>query len=1206
MRSKKFVSIIAIILAVCMLLSVTACAVPVDGIEISQATLTLNVGESQTLTAMVMPQNAPQDVTWQSSDTSVATVDANGKVEGISEGTAQISASAGEKSAQCTVTVVDPNKAVEVESVTVNPATLTLALTNVATLSASVLPLNAPQSVTWSSSNEAVATVEQSGVVTAVSDGIAIITATATGGKQATCVVTCGEGVVISGVTVTPASVNLTISQTQQLSAAVTPAEAPQTVTWTTQNQSVVTVDGNGLIIAQGLGTANVVATAVDGTTTGVCSVTVSDVAVTGIEIEPESLELTLGGAPRQITVIYQPENAVAKSVDFTSENGGIASVDQSGMVSAVAAGSTNINVTVDGTFHATCAVTVSDKGSSEGTPVTSVTLDEEEISLAPTETKQLTATVLPEDASDKSLSWSSDKTTVARVNQSGLVTARSAGDAIITVTSADGEHKAQCTVHVVTKVSGVTLNHDKLELGVGETQQIQAVVSPATATNKAVNWSSEADEIATVEDGNITGHRAGSTKIKVTTVDGNYTAECDVTVVIKSDTLFVSKIQSLVDRKNDFIMGMDASAVPSLEAARATNNLGYKNFEGKVEDVFQILKDNGITDIRIRVWNDPKDASGNWYGGGNCDINNAVTIAKRCQKVGLGVIIDFHYSDFWADPGKQKAPKAWASLSTTQKATKIYEYTKESLEKIQETGVKITMVQIGNEINGGLCGTEDWNGNNAQIICNYLNKGAQAVREVTGTLDKGGAKVAVHFANPESNNSSFAKTLATYNVDYDVFGSSYYPQWHGTLVNLANQLRNVHNNYNKEVMVLETSWAFSNSDFDGCGNTSLSRTGPETTLPSISVQGQANHVHDVIQTVSDLGEWGIGICYWEGTWIAASTSAVGSVNRNLCTTYGCGWAKASAKSYDSEATSNGGCVIDNQAFWRSDGTPIESLKVFALVKTGNALPPKADSIADTEAYYTVNQGPIKLPETVEVTLNNGSTISVAAQWNVTQEQLAQYITQVGTHTITGTTSYGGTAKFIVWVMNPNLLVAGSFEEEEGITGNPQTDNLIQGSGLGPWRFSYKDNTSKLQLYASNETQNAYMGTQSFHFWDNGAVNFQLYQEVELSKLTEYGNGKYSASFDFQGDYASEMDIHAYITVTYKDGTAAKTFVGTAVTEFEGWEHWQRVSVSTDDLDLSNVASIVVGISVVAQPLSVEDEQCPWGNIDNAQFYSDH
>ncbi len=1204
MKSKKFMSIVAFLLVVCMLLPFAACAVQVEGVEISQATLTLNIGQEATLTAMVMPQTAPQNVTWQSSNTATATVDANGKVKGIAEGTALIRASADGKSAQCTVTVVDPSKGVEVQSISVNPDAVTLPLGSVATLSANVLPFNAPQDVTWSSNRPEVATVTTTGSVTAVADGVAVITATAVGGKTARCVVTCGAGVVISGVTVSPASVNLTVGATRQLTAAVEPTDADQTVTWNTENQAVVTVDDDGLITAQGKGTANVTATAVDGTHVGTCSVTVGDAAVTGIQLDPTSLTLTLGGAPQQIAVIYEPADAAPQTVNFESDSTGVASVDQNGMVTAVSAGSANITVTVDGTFTATCAVTVQQGGGAEGVRVQEVTLDENDVTLAPNETKQLTATVLPEEASDKSVSWSSNATNVARVSQSGLITARAAGTAVITVTTNDGQHTAQCTVHVVTKVSGVTLNRDNLELGVGETQQIQAIVSPATATDKAVTWHSDNEEIASVDGGNVTGHRAGETVITVTTNDGSFTAQCNVTVVIKSDTLFVSKIQSLVDRESDFIMGMDASAVPSLEQARAVNNLGYKNFEGEVEDVFQILKDNGITDIRIRIWNDPKTASGDWYGGGNCDVNNAVTIAQRCQKVGLGVIIDFHYSDFWADPGKQTAPKAWANYSTDQIATEIYNFTYESLTKIKATGVTITMVQVGNEINGGLAGTTDWSNGGDKIICNYINQGSKAVRAVTGTVEHGGAKVAVHFANPEKGNSSYAKTLNTYNVDYDVFGSSYYPQWHGTLENLANELRKVHSSYNKEVMVLETAWAFSHSDFDGCGNTSLSVTEPNSGIAPVSVQGQANHVHNVIQTVSDLGEWGIGICYWEGTWIAASTSGK-STNISLCTQYGCGWAKASARSYDSSATANGGCVIDNQAFWQSDGTPIESLKVFALVKTGNALAPVADSIADTEGYYTVGVGSIELPETVTVTLNNGSVLSVAAMWNVTPEQLEEYLNEVGVHEVTGTTIYGGTAKFIIWVMNPNLLEAGSFEEDEGITGNPQSDNLIQ-SDLGPWQFSYQGNTSALQLYASNEEQNARMGTQSFHFWDNGSVNFKLYQMVDLTKLQEYGDGKYSASFDFQGDYATELDIHAYIKVTYKDGTAAKTFEGEAITEFAGWENWQRVTVSTDDLVLSNVASIEVGISVYATPLSVTDEQCPWGNIDNAQFYSDH
>ncbi|MCH5152314.1 MAG: glycosyl hydrolase 53 family protein, partial [Clostridiales bacterium] len=180
-------------------------------------------------------------------------------------------------------------------------------------------------------------------------------------------------------------------------------------------------------------------------------------------------------------------------------------------------------------------------------------------------------------------------------------------------------------------------------------------------------------------------------------------------------------------------------------------------------------------------------------------------------------------------------------------------------------------------------------------------------------------------------------------NVDYDVFGTSWYPYYgsHGTLNNLCSQLELIHANFGKEVMVLETAYAFTYDDFDGLGN-----TGFETTTQPITVQGMSNAVRDVISAIADLGtandRFGLGICYWEGTWIAASTSADQNVNRELCKKYGCGWATQYANPYDRDAN-NGGTMVDNNAFWLSDGTPLEALKVFKMVYEGQITSLKAD-----------------------------------------------------------------------------------------------------------------------------------------------------------------------------------------------------------------------------------------------------------------------
>ena len=237
---------------------------------------------------------------------------------------------------------------------------------------------------------------------------------------------------------------------------------------------------------------------------------------------------------------------------------------------------------------------------------------------------------------------------------------------------------------------------------------------------------------------------------------------------VTKSDTLYVKKVEGL---NKDFILGMDASSVIAEEAS----GVKYYNHDGEEEDVFKILADNGVNYIRVRVWNDPFSSSGHGYGGGNNDIDTAVAIGKRATKYGMKLLVDFHYSDFWADPAKQMVPKAWKNMDYFEKAEALYNFTKESLEKLKAEKIKVGMVQVGNETNGGKMAGET----RFSYFVGLLNQGYKAVKKVYPS-----ALVAVHFANPEKtqNYLNWAEQLKEYEAKYDVFGSSYYPYWHGTL----------------------------------------------------------------------------------------------------------------------------------------------------------------------------------------------------------------------------------------------------------------------------------------------------------------------------------------------------------------------------------------------------------------------------------------
>ena len=387
-----------------------------------------------------------------------------------------------------------------------------------------------------------------------------------------------------------------------------------------------------------------------------------------------------------------------------------------------------------------------------------------------------------------------------------------------------------------------------------------------------------------------------------------------------------------------DFIRGMDVSSVISLENAGVT----FKNELGEEQDTFAVLAQNGVNYIRVRVWHNPFDSSGNSYGGGGNDLETAKIIGRRAAENGMKLLVDFHYSDFWADPAKQKTPKAWSGFSVAQKISALYEYTINSLNEIKIAGADIGMVQIGNETTSGISGVSDFND-----VHKLFSAGAKAVRD----FDKK-VLVALHFTNPEK--TSTIKWLADYlsqkGVDYDVFATSYYPSWHGSLSNLTDVLNYAADKYGKYTMVAETSYPFTLDDTDGHGNTISqwnNNTG-ENMLWDFSTQGQADEVRSVMNAVNNVHNGrGLGVFYWEGAWITVGDTSgkSGSAwtrqynkNKELWERYGCGWASSYSAEYDPDDAGQyfGGSAVDNQAFFDAGGKALPSLNVFKNVITGS------------------------------------------------------------------------------------------------------------------------------------------------------------------------------------------------------------------------------------------------------------------------------
>lgn len=384
-------------------------------------------------------------------------------------------------------------------------------------------------------------------------------------------------------------------------------------------------------------------------------------------------------------------------------------------------------------------------------------------------------------------------------------------------------------------------------------------------------------------------------------------------------------EVEPIENLTEDFIFGCDVSSLISLEKS----GVKFYNYNGEEQDLLKTLAENGVNTIRIRVWNDPYNSDGKGYGGGNNDLQTAINIGKRATEYGLCSIIDFHYSDFWADPGKQMCPKAWEDMSFTEKSDALYQYTYDSLKKLLDEGVNVSIVQVGNETTGGLAGETDW-----KNITTLMNSGSKAVRDISKEYNTD-IKVALHFTNPEKTGAYefYAKTLSDNSVDYDIFASSYYPYWHGSIGNLTTVLSQVADTYDKEVMVAECSYAYTYSNGDEFNNTI--NVYSDCDLPyKVSEQGQADLIRDLASAISGIEDKGIGICYWEPAWIPVPADGYDS-QLKLWEEYGSGWASSHAASYDPEDAGKyyGGASYDNQALFDFDGHPLNSLSTFRLLQ---------------------------------------------------------------------------------------------------------------------------------------------------------------------------------------------------------------------------------------------------------------------------------
>lgn len=374
------------------------------------------------------------------------------------------------------------------------------------------------------------------------------------------------------------------------------------------------------------------------------------------------------------------------------------------------------------------------------------------------------------------------------------------------------------------------------------------------------------------------------------------------------------------------FIKGMDLSTYWELE------RLGAKYYENdKKADLLTIMKDHNVDTIRLRIWNDPYSPNGESYGAGENSVENTLYIAKKVTQAGFGVLMNFHYSDFWADPGKQIKPKAWKNFGVPELEKAVFDFTYETTKRFLDEGVNVTMVQVGNELSNGLLWPQGkWP--NFENMARFVDAGIRAVRKADSErtqklFDNEGNEikkipVMIHLDNGGKNSlyrewfDNFTKNTTE---DFEIIGLSYYPFWHGSLQTLQDNMNDVAVRYGKDLIIAEVSMGFSMEDYRSReGTTPKTAKGYATKKELVekieypmTKEGQKDFTADFLDRISHIkNNAGKGFFWWEPAWIP---------------TKGSGWATPASLAYMNDP-GPGGNEWANQALFDYDGNVLPAL----------------------------------------------------------------------------------------------------------------------------------------------------------------------------------------------------------------------------------------------------------------------------------------
>lgn len=602
-------------------------------------------------------------------------------------------------------------------------------------------------------------------------------------------------------------------------------------------------------------------------------------------------------------------------------------------------------------------------------------------------------------------------------------------------------------------------------------------------------------------------------------------------------------------DLRKDFIMGADVSMLGQLESLGAV----FSDEQGKTADCLAILKSGGINWIRLRIWNDPVNRedvvdggrvlsrAGDPVGGGNDDLAAYIRIAKRAKKLGLKVLADFHYSDFWADPSKQNMPFAWKGLSLDALKTAVYDFTRSSLTSMRAAGAAPDMVQIGNEVDGGFLwpvgklwqsGEETVGGQEGFVA--LLKEAIRAVRESDRRI-----RIMIHASNG-GDNALFRKLfdpLVKAGVDFDVIGLSFYPYWHGKIADLVANMADLETRYGKQLIVAETAYAWTLDNGDSLGN-SFGPGSDRLGGYKATVQGQATAIRDIIAAVAGTPRsLGIGIFYWEPDWIPMA---------------GAGWRTGDGESWE------------NQALFDFHGKALPSLKVFKLVASNTEVPDLTLVSAEEVKVKLAAGTKLELPKSTLAVFSDDSIRSAQVKWD---QPDPESLKSVGTVEVKGKLlGYGNAVTATVQVVvDVNLIKDASFE-----SGTLAPEWQLSGPGV------------KAAAPVEKNPGNAHSGDYSFKYWLDKPFQFTLSRRFDGLK-----DGSYSLRVWAMGG-GGEKDYFLFAR-GYGGPELQAKIVNT------GWQQWK----------LYEIKGIPVSGGACEIGLSMDGGAGNWGNADDFEFVRD-